>query len=543
MKCTWGRKSVFLVCLVACLFLFPAWAMAADLVISTEAQLRSFASSVNAGEDYAGKTVELSSSIKLTGEWTPIGSGIRASKSYTGNAFRGTFDGKGYTISGLKSGAGFEADSVFGLFGIVDGGTVKNLTLNGVEIDTDSQNVGAAVGLMVNGATVESITVSGRLEGKDGVGGVVGRMIISGTIRNCVNNATVDATGGGSGGIVAKAYYTQAGNEMNIENCTNTGAVSNQFAGGIAGLSAANIKNCVNKGLITAGEDGGGIAGQQTDYGEVSGNANNAKVTNGGTGGASFGGIIGKIRYQGGTSYERTETIQVTKNLNIGDVIATNSSGDSGGSGGIVGLIQGHAIVTENVNKAAKIVTGTGTAHKNYAGGIVGHYHDANDTKSVQIKNNVSTTPLDNMTGSERHLYAEESTNAGIDIESNGDVLGTQPVTLSIEPADATAVVKDVFGNVIQPEADGTYNLEDGLRYSVEVSLDGNTVQVPFAVEREAKNIKLDVSHLKVPDVANDVPAVIDMPDTGDNNRIMLWSALMVVSFVGVYLMRRKMEG
>ena len=72
--------------------------------------------------------------------FTPIGG--------YGYSFRGTFDGQGYTISGIRvfnEGTG-DASSNLGLFGYLgDGGTVKNVILSDAHIE-GGQNVGGLVG-------------------------------------------------------------------------------------------------------------------------------------------------------------------------------------------------------------------------------------------------------------------------------------------------------------------------------------------------------------------------------------------------------------
>ena len=80
----------------------------------------------------------LTADIDLSGEtWTPIGS---ESTPYTG-----TFDGQGYTISGMTI---ENAESYSGLFGNVTG-TVKNFTVTGsitITGDETVAKVGGAVG-------------------------------------------------------------------------------------------------------------------------------------------------------------------------------------------------------------------------------------------------------------------------------------------------------------------------------------------------------------------------------------------------------------
>lgn len=209
--------------------------------------MKSLAELVNAGDNFEGKTIVLTADANLGGEeWMPIGNGTRKSAGYTGNAFKGTFDGNGKTISGLKI-ANRSGSDAAGLIGVLDGGTVKNVTLE-VDIDVASKAnelAAGCVGLLTNNGLIENVTVNGSVKSEKAAAGIVSRVIKSGTVRNCHNHATVSGTSYNIGGIVGAAYYDNEG--MTIEGCTNDGAVSGTYAvGGIAGLSAAEVKNCSN---------------------------------------------------------------------------------------------------------------------------------------------------------------------------------------------------------------------------------------------------------------------------------------------------------
>ena len=291
------------------------------LQIKTEQGLREFAVSVNGGNSYYGEVVTLANDITLTGEWTPIGTGSRSSKSYSGNAFKGTFDGGDHTISGLTITSTSGADAAVGLFGIVDGGKVKNLNLTDVNINVASSNLaGAAIGMMLNGATADNITVSGTIIGNDGVGGIVGRLIINGTISKCINNASVTSSYGGIGGIVGKAYYEDGANTStfaSITNCINNGTVTApMYVGGIAGLVRANVTGCTNNGAVVGGTQTGGIVGQLIAAGTVSGNENKAKVS----GKNHLGGIIGDYSQSNAYTYYN---VSIEDNINRGELAAT----------------------------------------------------------------------------------------------------------------------------------------------------------------------------------------------------------------------------
>lgn len=294
----------------------------AYLITSVEDFIK-FRNDVNTGIDYAGQTVKLSKSIDLSGEenWTPIGNGTRSSKTYTGNSFKGVFDGVNYIISGLNITSSGGEDAAIGLFGVVDGGTVKNLNLTDVNINvTTSKLAGGAIGLMVEGATAENITVSGAITGYDGVGGIVGRMIISGTITGCTNNASVTSPYGGIGGIVGKAYYEDNTNTelfSSITNCTNNGTITApMYVGGIVGLARSNVTGCTNNGPVVGGTQTGGIVGQLISAGIVSDNENKAKIT----GKNHMGGIIGDYTQSSAYSYY---DVTIKDNINSGELVAT----------------------------------------------------------------------------------------------------------------------------------------------------------------------------------------------------------------------------
>lgn len=428
-------------------------------IIANLVQLEGFRDRVNAGTDYAGQYIKLDDSIEtldLNGEgWMPIGNGGRSSSSsYSGNAFKGTFDGNDKTISGLTISSG-SGDTAIGLFGVVAGGTVKNLTLTGVNINcSDNELAGGVAGLLCDDGVISGCTVDGSISIKDGAGGIVGRMVVSGTISDCVNNATVSCTAGGAAGIVGKAYYTKNDKTMTIERCTNTGAISNPsyHAGGISALCAANVTDCTNTGAITAGNTAGGIVAEQVNWGTVSGCTNSADIK----GDSNAGGIIGWVRYQTGTSYEKSSKISVLNNKNSG-VIGTMTENKTGGLGwgGIVGGIYNAGYVSGNENTAASITGGT------FGAGIVGNlqensgnlYYDALD---IDVVNNVSTTSLEAITvdGTCRDLYAYRNNEVFV-VKDNGTAWNVQMGEENYVTLNA-AIANAEDGDVIKLKTDIT---------------------------------------------------------------------------------------
>lgn len=156
-------------------------------------------------------------------KWSPIGT--------SDNSYTGQFDGQGHTISGIYF-SDSTADNV-GLFGYTRGGA-------------DIYNVGI---------------VNSYIEGKNCVGGILGRNNNSGVnIQHCFSEATVIGNEG-VGGIEGSTYGGK------IINCYNAGSVTgSKFVGSIRGRntnSSGAMDNCFNVGeVIGRGTDNiGGIRG------------------------------------------------------------------------------------------------------------------------------------------------------------------------------------------------------------------------------------------------------------------------------------------
>lgn len=368
-----------------------------DKVISSLADLQQFAAEVNAGDDYSGKIVVLDTYIDLTDvDWTPIGNGERTDSNSI--YFSGVFNGCGNTINGLsiEENIADNNDKTFGLFGVVKGGTVKNINFTNVGIQVNATNVGAAVGY-ADGATITDIVVGAEendtssVKAYDGAGGVAGRIVGIGIIENCVNYADVEVTSnGGAGGIVGKAYKPDDDKSLYVKNCKNYGSISSPYsAGGIAGLSGTNVLNCENHGAISGAVDAGGIVSWQNitvngSY-EISGNTNTGTITVTNPNQFGAGGIVG--RAQGAIS------ISINNNTNRGDVVVegTTASGASSwtDAGGIIGYIFDiDSTITGNENTAKTIKASEG----GFAGGIAGLIDNHVDDLNVTVKNNISTT-------------------------------------------------------------------------------------------------------------------------------------------------------
>ena len=241
--------------------------------------------------------ITLTADINLSGiDWTPIG--IDYNHQYTG-----TFNGGGHTITGLTVTG---SDQYAGLFGrIGSGGTVKNVTLKDVKIESNhsSGNVGGVAGWSYG--NIENCSVSGSVSSNSTAGGVVGAQL-SGSITGCSSSATVKGVAY-AGGI---AGYTNGG--ASLTGCYATGSVSVEnnttsaaYAGGVVGNngSSSTLKACYAWGSVTGSGSGtvyvGGVTGSN-DLGTLTA-CYHAKGTVSGPGGAT-GGVAGR-NYKGLMSY------------------------------------------------------------------------------------------------------------------------------------------------------------------------------------------------------------------------------------------------
>lgn len=215
-------------------------------LISNASQLRWFASQVN---DNGKNSIcaQLTNDIDLNNvEWTPIGK----NSSYP---YKGTFDGQYHEIKNLKIDS---ASSDQALFGYVNGGTVKNLTVSG-SVKGAGYTAGI-IGQLAGASSVENCVNKANITGSTNVGGIIGRVETSSakTVNACANFGEI--TGSSYvGGLVGNLYYA-----ISLKNSYNRGNVtvttSSGYAGGIAGGvedSAASATNCYTTGTVTGNSD------------------------------------------------------------------------------------------------------------------------------------------------------------------------------------------------------------------------------------------------------------------------------------------------
>ncbi|MDR2042569.1 MAG: Ig-like domain-containing protein, partial [Tannerella sp.] len=176
-------------------------------------------------------------------EWIPIGA-VGATDTDPQH-FKGTFDGRGYSIRNLK----ISTQSPFkGLFARLNHATVKNFNLANVNIDGLAPT-GGVTGAMFGETVIEKVSVTGNIKSNTEAGGIAGRVSIDETytgyniIRDCYVTAEVKAT--------------SLSTDMNNPSC----------AGGIVALSRGLLNDCYGKIDIRRVYVTGKVLSEQTQHG------------------------------------------------------------------------------------------------------------------------------------------------------------------------------------------------------------------------------------------------------------------------------------
>ena len=212
-----------------------AGTQASPYQIATADELRWFAGLVNGTltdgtAQNAAAWATLTGDINLSGEnWTPIGS---ESTPYTG-----TFDGAGYTISGMV--VNNPDSECQGFVGILrPGGAIQNLTLDETCTVSGGYYVGGVCGYN-SSSTITNCSNRGTVSGSFNVGGVCGENDDDGTITNCSNSGKVS----GSSNVGGVCGNNDSGT---ITNCSNSGTVSGSGSnvGGVCGYNGGTIIDC-----------------------------------------------------------------------------------------------------------------------------------------------------------------------------------------------------------------------------------------------------------------------------------------------------------
>lgn len=412
------KITAFLLSLVMILSMFPTNIVFADATlgggdgtseatayaISTLEQLEAFAADVNAGNNYSGKYIKLTTDIDLSSKYNASGLSWEAIGNDT-TQFAGTFDGNSKEIKGLyvNQTPAAEGNAYAGLFGYVADGIIKNLTVSGAITVSKTAEVGVDIYIggvvaRTEGSSDKTVRVENcenkctitvpEISGTDHpryIGGVIGYNDHNG-VKDCKNSGAIfvsNVTGALIGGVVGYSY-TGFGT---MENCTNTAAITGstvkqseiaiddkrtRYYGAIGGVIGYEeyifykLSNCLNKGDVTA-KDGscvevGGVAGYH--YLTIENCRNEGNVSN-------------DTLYDSSMSTSSYYSTGGVVGYNYGDVKNCSNSGNVTGKykvGGVVGRIKGDVIQCYNTGNVTFLKSAAKYSN-NQIGGVVGTYN------------------------------------------------------------------------------------------------------------------------------------------------------------------------
>ena len=250
---------------------------------------------------FSGDTVKLGANIDLNPGWT-------ASESCQAPAnvwpelttqFTGTFDGRGYTISGIYQTSARSTGSVGydGIFGGQKGvpATVKNLNIeNSYSKASQLQGHGFLFGHVIGALTIENVYVDAYVvndsstTGDSGMGGLIGGVNASTlTLKNAVFAGDIVINSSATGRIFVGGLIGRNNGNGNktIENCAFYGTIdatattaealiiSKLMAYQSSSGSTVTFKNCIAGGTVTASGPSSTEAKKGTVIGEVVGAA------------------------------------------------------------------------------------------------------------------------------------------------------------------------------------------------------------------------------------------------------------------------------
>ncbi len=412
--------------------------------IDSAEELIWLAQEVNAGRGAKYNAV-LTEDIDLGNEaWTPIG------KAY-GTRYSGIFDGQGFTVSGLNITE--TSNGNYGLFGYVEDGTVRNLTVEG------------------------TVNISGNGSASYGVSGIVGQFNgTAGAIENCVNNVEVNGSQnvGGIVGYLSGGY--RSANKI-VRNCANLAEITSNSnnAGGVIGYinGQVTLENCYNVGGVSGGgwRTGGITAYLNSGYATI----RNGYTTGSVTGkdakpaiGKKESGTIENVYYLSDTGSDGSATAKTAAEMKSDDFVAQ-----------LGGAFQKD--MSQPINGGYPILTFQDTTPK-YEVVIIATPKDAK--VRLQDAENKLVMPITAVDGKNIYRvpdgvytysvsafgYITKQGTVKVDHAAQSEAIELtqakhREVTFRVSPSEAQAkitVTYDKEDRIIAAEPDGSYRLPDG---------------------------------------------------------------------------------
>lgn len=201
------------------------------------------------GGDWLNRNYCLGKDINLDNhEWTPIGKNKET-------PFTGKFEGNGHIITNLKI---TKKNDYSGFFGYIKGAEIRNLGIDGGEINSAAKGAGTISGCMEHSIVKECFVKKIKLSSKSDVfiGGISGHAMNKSKISTSYSR--VHISGNNSGLIVAENQNSK------IQYCYEAGKINDSSVFNLVGTNKSNENQSISKTKIkesasTVGKSGIGF--------------------------------------------------------------------------------------------------------------------------------------------------------------------------------------------------------------------------------------------------------------------------------------------
>lgn len=448
---------------------------------------------INPGE----MTVNGQGEVKFDGNaptyiWTPIGT--------ASNSYKGTFNGNGYTISGLYMNDPAEDNDNVALFGYVaEGGEVKDICVANSYF-SGNQSVGTIVGYN-NGSLKNCSNWNSMVVGSgNNIGGITGYNAGDGTVTNCFNAATVKSVDINVGGVVG---YNSRGI---VSNSYNTGTVqsSDKSVGGIVGTNYnGRITDCYNTGTVQGDSSYVGAITSVNHGGEVTNCYYLEGCATDGNGVTQYG--IGANTKGSTTTDVADDTTSVTNEQFAGGEVAYLLNDSTS-----VGELAWYQTIGTDTYPVLD------TTHK-----IVyyGYLHCYDTAKQYTNDSNASDTlPDHNIT----YTAEDETITASCGTDGCTKVFGTIVISASDKIYDGTAVTATIANNIdatdyssqivyMDSEEKPVTQVVNAGTYTANLTVNGATAKVEFTIGKATPTANVSGKTLTYNGVAREL-VTVDTP-------------------------------
>ena len=540
--------------------------------IATGAQLAYLASSVNSGETYAGKNFVLTADIDLNRlPWAPIGYSEQ-------RCFSGNYDGDGHIIANAYSTGKVddkEGYATAGIFGWVASGSVQNLHVKAADFVTTRINnysfVGGITG-MCYGASIKNCSVTGSsLESirdyNNNCAGSIAGYSAGGQFENCAaenNQVKSMAYGGGfvgevdddNAGITTPSTFINCYAAKCTVKATTGDSQGSSFAGGFAGQitnEKPTAENCFvyratlsTDGTSASHQSIGVFAGnlwgnpsahyqskivtKNCFYGEC-GTTENAEGAEQKTAEEFENGTVAKllgdafVQHGGSPSLSSKPADYSAVDAAIAKANALNRDeykNFSAVDAAVNAVVRGKTLREQNaVDAMAQVIENAITALQ---------YKDADYTKVDAALAKANALKKDDYKDFSAVETAVNAVARGKNITEQGEV---DAMAKAIEDALAALQYKGadysaVDAAIAKAKALNKDEYKDfsAVEAAINAVVRGKTLQEQAAVDAMAKAIEDAIAALE----KKTVEMTVQLPQTGDDSNLALWTALLLVS-------------